>query len=58
MTDTRAEMRAILTRAATCEAERQAAQERRDSPAELAAERELRDLWKRYGELERAERVA
>lgn len=47
----RAERRAILTRAASAEAERQAARERRDWPTMARAELELGRLWRRFGEL-------
>jgi hypothetical protein len=53
MTATDAQLRAILTRAATVEAERQAARERRDWPAVAAAERELAVLWRQHADLER-----
>lgn len=52
------ELRAILTRAATVEAERQRARDRRDWPAEAQAERELRQLWRRHSELERCPQCA
>ena len=55
MRDTDSELRAILTRAATVEAERQRARDRGDSPAEAAAEHELRRLWRRHSELERVQ---
>ena len=53
MSDTDAELRAVLTRAAAVEAERQRARDRQDWPAEAAAEHELRRLWRRHSELER-----
>jgi hypothetical protein len=56
--DQRSELRAILTRAATCEAQRQAAREQRDWPSVAALEDELRRLWRRHAELEARERVA
>jgi hypothetical protein len=56
--DQRSELRALLTRAAIVEAERQRARDRRDWPAEARAELELRRLWQRHSELEAAERVA
>jgi hypothetical protein len=43
-----AERRAILTRAATVEAQRQAARELGDGTAVHAFERELRRLWARF----------
>ena len=52
MDGTESELRAILTRAATVEAERQRARDRQDWPAESAAECELRRLWRRHAELE------
>lgn len=59
MTAAEVQLRAVLTRAATVEAERQAARERRDWPAVAAAERELAALWRQHGELEaEAGRVA
>lgn len=55
----RAEMQAILTRAATLEAARQSARDRGDIAARDAAERELAALWRQYMDLERqAGRVA
>lgn len=45
-------LRALLVRAATAEAARQAAIERRDSSAEIAAEAELRELWRQHADLE------
>lgn len=54
MDDIEHEKRAVLARAAHVEAERQAAQERRDWPRLAATERELHALWQRHGELERA----
>jgi hypothetical protein len=47
------EIRTLLIRAAEQEARRLAAKERGDTDAELRALLELRELWKRYGELER-----
>jgi hypothetical protein len=58
MTEHLAEMRALLTRAAIVESQRQAARDRREWHAETQAERELRELWKRHAELEAAERIA
>ena len=49
----RNEVRALLTRAAVVEAERQAARERGDGAAVTACERELAALWRRHSELER-----
>ena len=46
-------VRAILTRAATVEAERQRAVQSKDWPAVAAAERELRELWRQHADLER-----
>jgi hypothetical protein len=46
-------MQAILTRAATLEAQRQAARDRGDLAARDAAERELAALWRQYMDLER-----
>lgn len=51
--DSQTELRALLTRAAIVESERQRARERRDTTAEAAAEGELRDLWRRHSEIER-----
>jgi hypothetical protein len=53
MTDVEAELRAILTHAATVEAQRQAARDHDDAPAMAAAERELAALWRRHADLER-----
>lgn len=53
MSEADSELRAILTRAAAIEAERQAAKERCDTSALAAAEHELRQLWRRHTELER-----
>lgn len=53
MSDHEAELRAILTRAATVEAERQAARHRQDWQGMAAAEIELQRLWQRHDELER-----
>lgn len=58
MTDTDSELRAILTRAATVEAERQRARDLGDTPAEALAEMELRRLWRRYSDLERCPQCA
>jgi hypothetical protein len=44
---------ALLVRAATAEAARQAARQRGDADAELAAENELRALWRAHADLER-----
>jgi hypothetical protein len=52
--DRRGELAAVLTRAATVEAARQAAVQRGDTAARDALERELRELWRQHGELERA----
>ena len=52
------ELRAILTRAATVEAERQRARDRGDSRAEAAAEHELRRLWRRHSDIERCPQCA
>jgi len=52
MSDARSEMRAILTRAATVEAERQAAHQAKDWPRIAGLERELAALWRRHSELE------
>ena len=52
MTDCDAELRALLTRAAIVESERQRARERKDAPSEAAAEHELRALWRRHSEIE------
>lgn len=56
--DHRSEVQALLTRAATAEAQRQSARDRRDWPVVAALEGELRRLWARHAELEAAERVA
>lgn len=48
MTDLRAEMQALLTRAADHEARRQAARDRGDELAIRQHEDELRRLWARY----------
>jgi hypothetical protein len=50
----RRELRTLLTRAATLEAERQKAQQSKDWPTVTAAERELAALWRRHSELEAA----
>jgi hypothetical protein len=47
-----AERRALLTRAASVECQRQAALERRDWPTQAAAERELHRLWRRFAQLD------
>lgn len=47
-------LRALLTRAATLEVQRQAAVQRGDTAARDAAERELRELWREHQRLERA----
>jgi hypothetical protein len=47
-----AETRALLTRAAELEAKRQQAAARGDVQTVVAIERELRDLWKRYANLD------
>jgi hypothetical protein len=44
---------ALLVRAATAEARRQAARQRGDVEAERAAENELRELWRAHADLER-----
>lgn len=55
MTDsTRAELRALLTRAADCEAARQQAVRDHDHARVEAYENELRDLYRRHAELERS----
>lgn len=54
MSDRRAEQQAILTRAATLEAERQAAHAAKDWPKVAGIEGELRELWRAYADLERA----
>jgi hypothetical protein len=51
-TDARTEQRAILTKAATVEAQRQLARQRGDEVAVREYERELRQLWSRHRELE------
>ena len=54
MTDaTRAELQALLTKAATLEAERQAAVQRGDAVAVEALMIELIRLWSRHADLER-----
>jgi hypothetical protein len=58
MDDRHRELQALLVRAAQAEAARQSAVARGDIPARDACERELRDLWRRHGELERRDRVA
>jgi len=59
MTDYHAELQALLVRAATVEAARQAAHQRGDWPAVAGHERELRELWRAHSDLERqAARVA
>lgn len=52
----RNEAAAMLTRAATVEAQRQAAQQRRDWQAVAALEHELRQLWIRHEALRRNRR--
>ena len=54
--DRMAERRAILTRAAEQEARRQNARVNGDRLAEYRAERELRELWKLYQEIEPSRR--
>jgi hypothetical protein len=44
---------ALLVRASTAEAARQAARQRGDVEAERAAENELRELWRAHADLER-----
>lgn len=57
--DTRARLRAILTRAADAEASRQRAVRDGDEARVQALEHELRELWRAHSDLERqAERVA
>ncbi len=46
-----AERRALLTRAAVAESERQAAHERRDWPAVARTQLELRKLWRAFAQL-------
>jgi hypothetical protein len=58
MTDRDSELRTILTRAATIEASRQRARERRDWPRVAQLESELRKLWRRHSELEREGQAA
>ena len=58
MSDVYSEIRNLLTRAADLEARRQDARTRGDRQAEHAAEAELRQLWRRYEDLERQERIA
>jgi len=53
MTDHHAELQALLVRAATVEAARQAAQQRGDWPAVAGHETELRELWRAHSDLER-----
>jgi hypothetical protein len=53
MSDTESEMRAILTRAATVEAQRQAAAQRGEDHAAREYELELSRLWARHADLER-----
>ena len=48
------EIRAVLTRAALAESRRQAAERAGDDRARDAALDELRQLWRRHGELEGA----
>lgn len=55
---TRAELQALLVRAATLEAQRQAASKAGDAQAQQGIEAELRALWRRHADLERRERVA
>ena len=57
-TDHRAELQALLVRAADQEVRRQAARQRGDRDAEQAAEDEIRALWRRHAEIEERERVA
>lgn len=53
MTDTQAEQKAILTRAADVEMQRQAARAAFNLDHQRRLEDELRRLWGRYAELER-----
>lgn len=52
------EIRAVLTRAAQAEARRQAAERKGDERTADAALDELRELWRRYGQLECTECTA
>lgn len=54
MTDHEAELRHLLVRAATLEHQRQAAHQAKDWPKVAGLERELRQLWRRHGDLERS----
>ncbi len=54
MNDAEYELHALLVRAATLEAQRQAAQQARDVEAQSGLEAELHALWARYTALERA----
>ena len=54
VTDLRAEMQALLTRAADMEARRQLARDRGDELAMRQHESELRRLWARYTALDRS----
>jgi hypothetical protein len=59
MSDHDAELRALLTRAADCEARRLSALQAQDWPRVAALEVELARLWRRHSDLEaQAERVA
>ena len=59
MTDTEAELRALLTRAADLEAQRQAAHQAKDWPKVAGLEIELAKLWRRHADLEQqADRAA
>jgi hypothetical protein len=49
--DRRRARQALLVRAAMAESERQAAQGRRDWPAQARCEVELRRLWRAFGQL-------
>ena len=51
--DTRARLRAILTRAADAEASRQQAERDGDRVRLAALEAELRQLWREHADLER-----
>lgn len=50
----RAELQALLVRAAIAEAARQDARKRGDTVAERALEDEIRQLWARHADLEAA----
>lgn len=50
----RAEACALLTRAADLEARRQSALKKGDDAVVVAIENELRELWRRHADLERA----